>query len=105
MPVCKNCKSELVVKNGFVRGKQRFLCKACGLNFVEFLSMDWYNHSNISKLQVFPSCAEMLRNILATCWFYNIFAPKIYLLMYTLRNIIVIFTTGCEAGQTCRKRL
>jgi transposase len=23
------------VKNGFVRGKQRFHCKACGLNFVE----------------------------------------------------------------------
>ncbi|MDR2124062.1 MAG: hypothetical protein LBP38_03645, partial [Desulfovibrio sp.] len=39
---------------------------------------------NISKLQVFPSCAEVLRNILATCWFYNIFAPKIYPLMYTL---------------------
>ncbi|MDR2124105.1 MAG: hypothetical protein LBP38_03870, partial [Desulfovibrio sp.] len=40
---------------------------------------------NISKLQVFPSCAEVLRNILATCWFYNIFAPKIYPLMYTLK--------------------
>jgi len=35
MAICKNCKSELVVKNGFVRGKQRFLCKNCGLNFVE----------------------------------------------------------------------
>jgi transposase-like protein len=35
MAACKNCQSELVVKNGFVRGKQRFFCKDCGLNFVE----------------------------------------------------------------------
>lgn len=35
MAICKSCKSELVVKNGFVRGKQRFRCKNCGLNFVE----------------------------------------------------------------------
>jgi hypothetical protein len=24
-----------VIKNGFVRAKQRFLCKVCGLNFIE----------------------------------------------------------------------
>jgi len=35
MPGCKNCKSESVVKNGFVRGKQRYHCKECGYNFVE----------------------------------------------------------------------
>jgi transposase len=35
MAICKSCKSELVVKNGFVRGKQRFRCKNCGLTFVE----------------------------------------------------------------------
>ena len=30
---CKRCGSEQQVKNGLMRGKQRFLCKACGLNF------------------------------------------------------------------------
>ena len=31
---CKNCNCERVTKNGKVRGKQRFKCKDCGLNFV-----------------------------------------------------------------------
>lgn len=35
MPKCKNCGSEVVVKNGFKRGRQRYLCKKCGYNFVE----------------------------------------------------------------------
>lgn len=35
MPVCKNCGSQQLVKNGFVRQKQRYRCKECGLNFVE----------------------------------------------------------------------
>lgn len=35
MPSCKNCKSEKVVKSGFIRGKQRYQCKNCGCNFVE----------------------------------------------------------------------
>ena len=35
MPECKNCRSEKVVKNGIVRGKQRYRCKECGYNFVE----------------------------------------------------------------------
>lgn len=32
--VCKRCDSDSVVKNGMVRGKQRWCCKVCGLNFV-----------------------------------------------------------------------
>src|SRR3954465_533855 len=32
---CKGCGSEEQVKNGFMRGKQRYLCKACGLNFTD----------------------------------------------------------------------
>ncbi len=32
--VCKNCKSERIVKSGKVRGKQRYQCKECGYNFV-----------------------------------------------------------------------
>jgi transposase len=35
MPKCKNCASEQVVKNGIVRGKQRYRCKLCCFNFVE----------------------------------------------------------------------
>jgi transposase-like protein len=33
-PCCKRCQSSTVVKRGFVRKKQRWLCKACGLNFI-----------------------------------------------------------------------
>jgi hypothetical protein len=32
---CKRCQGEEVVKSGRIRNKQRWLCKACGLNFVE----------------------------------------------------------------------
>jgi transposase len=35
MPRCKNCDSEHAVRNGKVRGKQRYRCKECGFNFVE----------------------------------------------------------------------
>jgi transposase len=30
---CKRCGSAEHIKNGFMRGKQRYRCKACGLNF------------------------------------------------------------------------
>ena len=32
---CKRCGSEEQVKNGLMRGKQRYLCKGCGLNFTD----------------------------------------------------------------------
>ena len=35
MLICKKCNSENCVKNGFVRGKQRYCCKECGCNFIE----------------------------------------------------------------------
>jgi len=35
MPKCKNCGAGHAVRNGKVRGKQRYLCKECGFNFVE----------------------------------------------------------------------
>jgi transposase-like protein len=34
MITCKNCQQPHTVKNGFVRGKQRDQCRACGDNFV-----------------------------------------------------------------------
>ena len=35
MVECKNCHSARIVKSGFVRGKQRYKCKGCGVHFVE----------------------------------------------------------------------
>ena len=32
---CKRCGSAEQVKNGLMRGKQRYRCKACGLNFTD----------------------------------------------------------------------
>jgi len=32
---CKRCNEAKSVKNGMIRGKQRWLCKACGYNFTE----------------------------------------------------------------------
>src|SRR5215212_8562636 len=32
---CKRCGSEEHVKNGLMRGQQRYLCKECGLNFTD----------------------------------------------------------------------
>ena len=32
---CKRCGSAKHVKNGLMRGKQRYLCKDCGLNFTD----------------------------------------------------------------------
>src|SRR3954462_13843602 len=32
---CKRCGSEDHVKNGLMRGQQRYLCKGCGLNFTD----------------------------------------------------------------------
>ena len=32
---CKGCGSGEHVKNGFMRGKQRYRCRACGLNFTD----------------------------------------------------------------------
>ena len=32
---CKRCGAEEHVKNGLMRGRQRYRCKACGLNFTD----------------------------------------------------------------------
>jgi transposase len=34
MIICKYCNEGAIVKNGIVRGKQRYKCKGCGCNFV-----------------------------------------------------------------------
>jgi transposase-like protein len=35
MVECKNCHSVRIIKSGFLRGKQRYNCKECGVHFVE----------------------------------------------------------------------
>lgn len=35
MIICKHCNESAIVKNGIVRGKQRYKCKDCGCNFVD----------------------------------------------------------------------
>lgn len=35
MLLCKNCNSTMIIKNGIVRGHQRYKCKECGYNFVD----------------------------------------------------------------------
>jgi transposase-like protein len=35
MNQCKRCGSEGIVKNGMVRGRQRYRCRACAYNFIE----------------------------------------------------------------------
>jgi transposase len=37
MIICKNCGKSNYVKNGFVRGKQRYRCRECGYNFTDTL--------------------------------------------------------------------
>ena len=47
MMPCKNCRDAQTVKNGFVRGKQRYKCRACGYNFV--LGDDRHSHATEVK--------------------------------------------------------
>lgn len=44
---CQKCKSNQYVKNGYVRGKQRYRCNDCGYNFVA--SDDRLKHDNKTK--------------------------------------------------------
>ncbi|MHB9147067.1 MAG: IS1/IS1595 family N-terminal zinc-binding domain-containing protein [Candidatus Amoebophilus sp.] len=43
---CKRGKSDKIINNGKVRGKQRYNCKNCGYNFVE---VDESRGKNIDK--------------------------------------------------------
>jgi transposase-like protein len=33
--LCKKCKCKSIVKNGFMKGKQRYKCRSCGYNFTD----------------------------------------------------------------------
>jgi transposase-like protein len=42
---CKKCGSEAYNKNGFMKGKQRYKCKVCGINFTEGDKRDKHHES------------------------------------------------------------
>lgn len=54
---CKRCGSTKTVKNGTVRGKQRYLCKQCGLHFVEG---DQRENENSNFLKTLCTLFQML---------------------------------------------
>lgn len=53
---CPDCNSEKIWKNGYHRGKQRFKCKECGRQFIEFYKPLGYDRSIKEK------CLEMYVN-------------------------------------------
>ena len=52
MVTCKNCGSSDYIKNGFVRGKQRYRCASCSLNFVEGDERQLYHCHSLRSLCV-----------------------------------------------------
>src|SRR6266566_159289 len=58
MITCKNCQHTHTVKNGFVRGKQRYQCRACGYNFV--LGDERNSHAIEVKKALFGFLAKLL---------------------------------------------
>lgn len=54
---CKRCGSTKTVKSGTVRGKQRYLCKQCGLHFVEG---DQRENENSNFLKTLCTLFQML---------------------------------------------
>jgi len=58
---CEFCESENTVKNGFVRGKQRYLCKACGKTF----TLEDGRKNNVASELIFDllCCVERMDNV------------------------------------------
>lgn len=44
---CRKCRSDLLIKNGIVRGRQRYRCRACGFNFTQEHSNGWPSSSKL----------------------------------------------------------
>jgi transposase-like protein len=58
---CKFCESEDIAKNGFVRGKQRYICNDCGKTF----TLGDRRKSNVASEMIFDllCCVEEVKNI------------------------------------------
>jgi transposase len=58
---CKRCGSEEQVKNGFMKGLQRYRCKACGLNFTETPPRGIPLHIRLTAVLLYMSGLSMNR--------------------------------------------
>jgi len=58
---CKRCGSEEQVKNGFMKGLQRYRCKACGLNFTETPPRGTPLHIRLTAVLLYVSGLSMNR--------------------------------------------
>src|SRR3989338_9719040 len=78
--ICHKCQSNSYIKNGFVRGKQRYRCKECHCNFIEGDDRDKYDNitRNLAIRMYLNNCglrriAEILKVPLTTIfmWIQN----------------------------------
>ena len=58
---CKRCGSEEQVKNGFMKGLQRYRCKACGLNFTDTPPRGMPLHIKLTAVLLYVSGLSMNR--------------------------------------------
>src|SRR4051794_36879699 len=58
---CEGCGAEGHVKNGFMRGKQRYRCKACGLNFTDTPPRGMPLRVKVTAVLLYPSGLSMNR--------------------------------------------
>lgn len=45
--ICRKCRSAFPIKNGIVRGRQRYRCRSCGFNFTQKHSNGWPSSSKL----------------------------------------------------------
>ena len=60
MIICKKCKSDNIVKNGIVRGQQRYQCKACKYTF---LLNDRRTNEEVTVLKALNVLIRSLSNV------------------------------------------
>ncbi len=58
---CKRCEAEDHVKNGFVRGHQRYRCRACGCNFTATPPRGYPLALKVAAIQLYLSGLSMNR--------------------------------------------
>src|SRR5256885_15215525 len=58
---CKRCGAEEHVKNGFMKGLQRYRCKACGLNFTDTPPRGMPLRVKVTAVVLCPGGASMNR--------------------------------------------
>jgi hypothetical protein len=59
---CRKCRSDLLTKNGIVRGRQRYRCRSCGFNFTQEHSNGWPSSSKM-LIVVSYCCGEGISDL------------------------------------------